>query len=247
MSNGIYFFLLVKSSAPFPVIDLCPSGQQFCSIAVDACVSVGCFVQNTRPPVKLTWISFEGGRILPSVYDYITLDNITFTSKATLSCASPQLSSLNVFVCQSSSIPRDLIMDQESSILIDKPFNYTVVGSVTVKYIEVLSTMALPCFNKNDTVFIWKKLNTGTDLWSAILYNIPPPRAFMESYFSDFEVDNEGSLMVKSVDIEHEGLYACIHNKGRKQVKLYDVKTYGKFATINVLKFRIETVMKLHI
>lgn len=225
----------MKPDVAYPVIDVCPAGQQSCLMTVNASAPIGCFVQNTRPLINLTWISllFEGGRILPSVYSSVNFDNITFTSHAAVIYPLSQLSLLNVFVCQASSIPLDLIKDRESSILIDKVVDYAATGSPTIRYVEVHFTMRLPCSNTNDTVFIWKKLVSGTGLWSTILYNIPSPNAYMGSYQADFEVDNEGSLIIKSVSTKHEGLYVCIHNNdGIDDVTLYEVEVYGKFVKL---------------
>ncbi|PIK53181.1 hypothetical protein BSL78_09934 [Apostichopus japonicus] len=76
-------------------------------------------------------------------------------------------------------------------------------------------------------MFIWKQRLAGQRHWSNILFHIPPPNSVTESYSSEFELDKDDMLFIRTIESWHEGLYACIHNKDSDEaVELYDVKIY---------------------
>lgn len=214
---------------------MCPTGKQSCLITVDVDFSIDCYVQNSRPLINLTWVLYQESQILPSVYTFDTSNNLTFTSQATVKYSFPQLSMLNVFVCQASGLQHNLITDRESAILIDRVFDYTAISSSTMRRIEVHSTMILHCSNQESSPFVWKLLVPGTELWSTILYNIPSFTTSVKSLQNDFELDGNGSLVVGSTNVQHEGLYVCIYNNdGREDVKVYEVEVYGKRIVLSI-------------
>lgn len=227
---------IVKPTTSYPIIDECERDETLsCLISVHANGNIRCHIDKSRPAVNLTWISRKHGkeRILASSYSSFSRDNITFTSEAIASYSISQLSLLNMFICHVSSFPNKLVSLQESVVLLDKFFNYTEAVTPNEVQVELNAHIALPCSLRAIGATVWKHLLNENGNWSTILYTIPPPNDYTQYYLSDFDVDSESNLLLTSIKTNHEGLYVCIQQDGRKEdITLHDVKVYGNLKLI---------------
>lgn len=234
MSNHVPFLSLdiVKPTTSYPIIDECETDEtSYCLISVQANGSLSCHIDKSRPPVTLTWITRKHGieRTFASSYSSFSQDNITFMSQTIVSYSISQLSLLDVFICHVSSTPNNLLLRQESVVLLDKFFNYTEAVTPNEVHVEANAHMTLPCSVRAIGAIVWKHSLNGKDSWSTILYTIPPPNVFTQNYLSEFNVDSEGNLLLRPIKTKHEGLFVCIQQDGRKEdITLHDVKVYGK-------------------
>ncbi|XP_071851915.1 uncharacterized protein [Apostichopus japonicus] len=229
VSYEIQVKTVVRPNTTYPIIGLCSDSHKACLKSLDSDTTLDCSIEKTRPPVNLTWMSrsLERNRTLPSRYNVITQDNVTYTSSATIIFSLTQWHLLTLFVCQASSLPPDLMQEKESFVLIDKIVNYTAVAIPTTKHIATHSLMKLACTDTNDGMFVWKQRLAGQRHWSNILFHIPPPKSVTESYSSEFELDKDGMLFIRTIESWHEGLYVCIHKQDSDDaVLLYDVQIY---------------------
>ncbi|PIK42379.1 hypothetical protein BSL78_20776 [Apostichopus japonicus] len=235
VSYEIQVKTVVRPNTTYPIIGLCSDSHKACLKSLDSDTTLNCSIEKTRPSVNLTWISrsLERNRTLASRYNVITQDNVTYTSSATVIFSLTQWHLLTLFVCQASSLPPDLMQEKESFVLIDKIVNYTTVAIPTTKHIAKHSLMKLACTDTNGGMFVWKQRPSGQRYWSNILFHVPPPDSVTELYSSEFELDNNGRLFIRTTESWHEGLYVCIYNKDSYEaVVLYDVQIYDQTQTV---------------
>ncbi|XP_071850906.1 uncharacterized protein [Apostichopus japonicus] len=225
ISNVICVHTTVKPAITIPVIKECSNTYgTTCVKSTTDSVEVNCFVRDSRPAVTLSWTirTYGGDHILPSNYRNFTTDNVTYTSHVTATFSFGESSVLSLLVCRSNSVPLNLI-EEENVILIEKEINYTFLVNPIIRYLKIHSPMNLSCTDLGLNVVIWK--------WSPERY------AFETLYVSiyqnsnhtkisnrEYRLEDEGSLSLQNTLVEHEGLYACVHDNGvGGGIELYDV------------------------
>ncbi|KAJ8050480.1 hypothetical protein HOLleu_03702 [Holothuria leucospilota] len=135
---------------------------------------------------------------------------------------------LVLLVCKAFSTPT-LLESTESLVLVQNgEVNLSKKKAVST-YVERNTQMVLNCSEKDMGFAVWKRvaLPSGKK-YELLLYSVLIERKFTEILLENASLGNKGSLIVPHADLNHEGLYYCLHGDGiSDDVSVYNVTVFG--------------------
>lgn len=219
----------VKSLLEGPVIDKCESNNKICFTELDGPSAVNCIVRGVRPAVSLKWLTLTGSgdHNISSKISSIG-NNVTFSSRAVTLDAFAYSPVLSLLVCQAEFAPGVLQRDKSLVLVQNSRRNLLSIPPV-MKYAPLGSALELPCArNKSPHLqVVWKRSLSFDNQYQDLMFGV-----FMENYietrYNDhFQLGENGSLILRQVDQQHDGFYGCIYGDGITDgMTKYKVVTY---------------------
>lgn len=89
--------------------------------------------------------------------------------------------------------------------------------------------MELHCAENESAFIIWKKAIPPRYMdYELLLYSVSFGQWFVEVFAEDIILENNDSLVLPSVDVQHEGEYVCFYGDGMSDgVTVYNVTVVG--------------------
>ncbi|PIK55939.1 hypothetical protein BSL78_07167, partial [Apostichopus japonicus] len=217
----------VTPATTIPAVDQC--SYVFDDICVKRTVrhiEVTCSIKESRPAVYLSWAkrTHERDYILPSNYMNFTKSNVPYTSRTTTKFLFEDSIFLTLLVCHASSVPLNL-MKQENIILIERQTDYTSIFTPDKSYVKIQSRMNLSCYDRTLNLLMWKRSRGREADVETMFVSI----FFQQSYltqltYKECQLEVDGSISLQNTLLEHERLYACLHDNGVSGgIKLHNV------------------------
>lgn len=219
----------MKPSIPFPVFDLCENVGAKCCSSLRGSSSVQCLVRGVRPNVTLTLKKRTvKGDVILSNTTLISSEGIGYTSRITTSDVFHRTSSIVLLVCQAFSPPG--MLENGETLMLTENGNLTLQHHIRTRNLMRYSTMQLNCSDTNKGFVVWKKVISVEKMqYQLLLYSVFLEDSFTKNIAQDFSLGSNGSLVVPSADLKHEGIYICTFGDGMiDAVKVYNVTIAGK-------------------
>ncbi|PIK38582.1 hypothetical protein BSL78_24577 [Apostichopus japonicus] len=219
--------LFVKPQLEYPVIEECQDRRKICYMLYKNPLELSCSVENVRPQIPLIWNQRNSQRdkILESNMTIIRNNEVTFTLRSTVNIHnnSPLLS---VLVCSVNE--NTWILEENETLVILENGREDISNSPIQRYVQLHSTMTLPCNDFNKRILVWKRSTDRSETPEVILIKVQTWKEdFNETYNKDFRLTPDGSLMLPQTELYHQGIYTCVTSN-------YDM---DHIQTINVVIF----------
>ncbi|KAJ8031733.1 NLR family CARD domain-containing protein 4 [Holothuria leucospilota] len=216
--------VVVKPKVPYPKISLCGNVGKNCYTELDL-PFVECTVSGVRPNISLDLIArtSDGDKALPS--DAITIEEgIGYTSSVTTRSIFHYSDWLVLLICRASS-SIEILANDESIILIRNSAVNISQREVTPQFVERGTKLEMVCTNDDIGFLVWKQEPSSNDGHQKILlYAVFIGEQFNKVVQSDVMLGINGSLVIPTVDVQHEGRYSCVYGDGMSNdVRVYDV------------------------
>ncbi|XP_071851517.1 uncharacterized protein [Apostichopus japonicus] len=210
VSYEIRVRIIVPPSVPHPVIEQCQDNLTVCYAIQDDSSALSCFVQNVRPRISLGWNQREADRDKPLTSE-LTIDsrnNETFTSRSTVQI-SAKFPSLSVFVC--SAEENAWLLEESETVVVLEKEGPGRISETRKQYIELHTTMLLPCTSSDVPVIVWKRMVDTETTEEVLLLRVKTWTSdFNETYNNDFRLNSDGSLLLRNTEWHHQGRYTCL-------------------------------------
>ncbi|KAJ8018910.1 NLR family CARD domain-containing protein 4 [Holothuria leucospilota] len=217
-------FSTVKPKVPYPVINHCGNGSNNCYTELDV-PFMECSVRGVRPNISLALIArtSEGDKAIPSD-TLITQEGIGYTSSVTTRSPFHYSDSLVLLVCKASS-STEMLANDESTIMIQNGAVDISHREVTLQYVERGTKLEIVCANDDVGFLVWKnELSSNNGHENVLLYAVFIGKQVTNVVQSDVILGTNGSLVIPTVDVQHEGRYTCVYGDGiNNGVRVYDV------------------------
>ncbi|XP_071851771.1 uncharacterized protein [Apostichopus japonicus] len=219
----------VKPSATFAVIREC-NGKQHCFLGSSNISSLlNCYVNNARPKLKLFWSDPFHEEDKNVTKEHSTDDNgLTFSSAATTEYLPSKKYFLSLLAC-SATDPLMLLREDISLVLIQNEAKF--VGNMeTLKlYFEVGTVANLPCPSGSEVnAVLWQMYRSLEDDRQALAYRMSVLHVdvIIPLSAAGVELQNDGDLIIRGIQPQHEGFFFCIVRSMRKEsIRSYEVIT----------------------
>ncbi|KAJ8023865.1 hypothetical protein HOLleu_36429 [Holothuria leucospilota] len=212
----------VKPDVGHPVVDQCKSDETSCFIEVDRRTRLRCHVQNTRPAVDLMWYMSTSHEKYFQLSTNYTDDGITYTSENTITDFLYESSLLSLLVCRGNSQPP--LLQQNEVFVLTENINTSAGVQSDQKMFELGSKVILSCSQTKGDFTVWKKSENLTNHYTVLAF-----AAFniSKSYYDEYKLTSEGSLIIHSVKEQNVGFYQCTFQNDVTMVKrLFHVNVY---------------------
>lgn len=219
----------VKYLGGGPVIENCDSANTTCYVEMEGVTAVSCIVQGVRPAVSLKWFTLtcSGYRNISSDVD-ITSNNLTFTSVAVTADAFAYSPVLSLLVCKAEFAPGVLQRDKSLVLVQNSERNLSFVPHA-IKYAVRGSTLELKCSAAKILFLVWKRSFLSDNYYQTLMFAFLMENRLATKYQDNFELGENGSLVLREIDLKHDGFYSCIYGDGITDgVRKYKVVTYVK-------------------
>lgn len=219
----------VKSLLKGPVIDKCESNNKICFTELDGPSAVNCIVRGVRPAVSLKWLTLTGSgdHNISSKISSIG-NNVTFTSRAVTLDAFAYSPVLSLLVCQAEFAPGVLQRDRSLVLVHNSRRNLSSIPPV-MKYAPLGSALELHCAgNKSPHLqVVWKRSLSFDNQYQDLMFGVFVENYIETRYNDHFQFGENGSLILRQVDQQHDGFYGCIYGDGITDgMTKYEVVTY---------------------
>ncbi|KAJ8043017.1 hypothetical protein HOLleu_09932 [Holothuria leucospilota] len=219
----------VKPDVPFPLITQCGNVSNKCFTVADE-ADMECSVRGARPKVILDFMArtAEGDKNI-SIELVITSDGDGYTSTVITSNAFKLSPLLVLLVCKASTTIPGLFDNTESFALIQNGLVHTIPDQTTSITIQRYERMELLCTENEDAFIVWKKAIPPRYVdHELLLYSVSFGKGFIEVFAEDIILENNVSLVLPSIDVQHEGEYVCFYGDGISDgVRVYNVTVIG--------------------
>lgn len=226
--HDVDVIVTVRSSETSPVVPGCENRNGTCFARVNHTAEVFCLVRGTKPAVSLTWVvrTADGDKNI-TTKESITTDGPLFTSNVTTSGIFPLSSLLSYLVCKANGEPNLILNDETAVLLESNEADFSLISPLT-KYIENRSRMELICSGDTISIVVWRKLWERVGLFHILAMGALFDDGFSLTYAEGFELRNNGVLTVPKVNVKHEGLYGCVfqNHDNIGNMTLLDVQVY---------------------
>ncbi|PIK45555.1 hypothetical protein BSL78_17594 [Apostichopus japonicus] len=244
------FYIDVKTTVtpkqPYPVIYDCDVPSEICHTVSNEDSQLMCGVLDSRPAVPVIWTArtSDGDKDITSSY-YNTSHGLI--SNYTVSSMNPfaYSSLLVLLVCQSND--RLMMLKRtESFVLVENEeidlstHHHNEIIAERGKQVELL------CSNYSLAFLLWKKVPSN----DIVLYGTFINTTITKVFETGVTLGSKGSVVIESVDIRNEGLYACIYNDWRSdgiQLTSLSVIVYPEPSYLKVERCNHETYCTLQV
>ncbi|KAJ8041340.1 NLR family CARD domain-containing protein 4 [Holothuria leucospilota] len=219
-------FFIVTPKQPFPVITECGGEHQFCLRSLHPSSGISCSVYDARPMVELHWFerTTDDKKILTES-NVTSVGDVMYTSRITTTNYFNDDILLELLVCKAKSSP-PLLQRMESMVLVQRNDRTLPFSTPVLKYFKKNAKLTLSCSDKDILFLVWSAMRSPSD-FENIAYAIFTNYNVLETFSEDFKLDSTGSLVISQVQVQHEGLYNCVHGDGvHEDVKTYEVVVY---------------------
>ncbi|KAJ8021929.1 Nucleotide-binding oligomerization domain-containing protein 2 [Holothuria leucospilota] len=219
----------VKYLGGGPVIENCDGANTTCYVEMEGVTAVSCIVQGVRPAVSLKWFTLtcSGYRNISSDVDIIS-NNLTFTSVAVTADAFAYSPVLSLLVCKAEFAPGVLQRDKSLVLVQNSERNLSFVPHA-IKYAVRGSTLELKCSAAKILFLVWKRSFLFDNYYQNLMFAFLMENRFSTKYQENFELGENGSLVLREIDLRHDGFYSCIYGDGiTNGMNKYKVVTYVK-------------------
>ncbi|XP_071842736.1 uncharacterized protein [Apostichopus japonicus] len=224
---------LVKPLRAFPLIDECGDVKQSCFIKLESGSQAHCSIERTKPMVELYWTkrTEHGDIYITSQETDLVHEGATSSSFATVTINDISSTLLSLLVCNAN-FSHGLLESNESQVLVEhEKVKESAVEPVNL-WFEKGSTVHLNCSNGEMNYLLWKKYDDNMNEDLAVAFSIGEEA--VEVLSNDFELEMYGSLTIDQINVQREGVYACIYNGGLvDNVNMYNVSVYITPRTLN--------------
>ncbi|PIK52556.1 putative NLR family CARD domain-containing protein 4 [Apostichopus japonicus] len=231
VSYDISVQTIVTPTNTIPAVEQC--SYVFDNICVKTTVShikATCSIKESRPAIYLSWAkrTHERDYMLPSNYMNFTNNNVTYTSRTTTEFVFEDSIFLTLLVCQASSVPLNW-MKEENIILIERQTDYTSMFTPDKTYVKIHSRMYLSCNDRTLNLLMWKRSRGREADVETMFVSIFQPSNLTQLTYKEYRLEVDGSISLQNTLVEHEGLYACLHDNGVSGgIKLHNVSVIAQ-------------------
>ncbi|PIK43848.1 hypothetical protein BSL78_19290 [Apostichopus japonicus] len=140
-----------------PVIEQCQDRTTVCYSTQEDSSALSCLVKNVRPRISLVWNQRGADRDIPlsSELTIVSRNNETFTSRSTVQI-STKFPLLSVFVC--SAEEHAWLLEESETVVVLEKEGPGRISETRKQYIELHTTMLLPCTTSEVHVIVWKRM-----------------------------------------------------------------------------------------
>lgn len=219
----------VKCHGGGPVIENCDGANTTCYVELEGVTAVSCIVRGVRPAVSLKWLTLTGSgyRNISSDVEFIS-NNFTFTSVAVTSDAFAYSPVLSLLVCKAEFAPGVLKTDESLVLVHNNKRNLSSVPHV-IKYGARGSPLELKCSASKPLFLVWKRSSLFDNYYQNLMFAFLMKNRFATKYQDNFDLGENGSLVLRQIDLKHNGFYGCIYGDGITDgMRKYKVVTYVK-------------------
>lgn len=227
--TNLNFIFLVKPLRAFPVIDKCGDVKQSCFVKLESGSQVHCSIERTKPMVEVSWTkrNEHGDIYITSQETDVVHEGATSSSFATVTINDISSTLLSLLVCNAN-FSHGILESNESQVLVEHEKVKELAVEPVNMWFEKGSTVHLNCSNCEMKYLLWKKYDDNMHEDLAIAFSIGEEA--VEVLSNDFELEMYGSLTIDQINVQREGVYACIYNGDLvDNVNMYNVSVYSKY------------------
>ncbi|KAJ8027732.1 hypothetical protein HOLleu_29770 [Holothuria leucospilota] len=222
---NVQVIVIVKPDVPFPFMTQCGNVSNTCFTVADE-ADMECSVRGARPKVILDFIArtVEGDKNISSEL-VITSDGDGYTSTVITSNAFHLSPHLVLLVCKASTNIPGLFENTKSIALVQNGLVQTIPDQTTSITIQRYERMELHCTENENAFIVWKKAIPPRYVdYELLSYSVDFEQGFFGVFAEDIILENNVSLVLPSVDVQHEGEYVCFYGDGISDgVTVYNV------------------------
>ncbi|KAJ8051095.1 NLR family CARD domain-containing protein 4 [Holothuria leucospilota] len=203
-----------KPKVPYPVINHCGNATNNCYKELDV-PFIECNVRGVRPNISLDLLArtSEGDKDIPTD-TVIDQEGLGYTSSVTTRSVFYYSDLFVLFVCKAYSSTKVLAND-ESIILIQNSATDISHRDVTLQHVERGTKLEIVCANDDIGFLVWKNEPSSNDgQQKVLLYAVFIGKKVSEVVQGDAILGRNGSLVIPTIDVQHEGRYTCIYGNG---------------------------------
>lgn len=212
-----------------PVIEQCQDQMKLCYTSNEGVSTLSCIVKNVRPQIFLLWSLRNDGRDMPLTSEFTveSRNNMTFTSRSTLQLSN-KFPLLSVLVCRAEE--NNWLLEERETLAIFEQRDVDIESKTNKQYIELHSTLVIPCKITIMHVLVWKRIDTYNKEEVILLSVKTWKNDVNETYNNDFRLEQDGSLLLQDTDWHHQGRYICLSTDySTEQIRTVDVIIFGKY------------------
>lgn len=189
-----------------------------CTVSVTKNGHPVCQVDSARPHVDLEWVVQIRGKDIHAEgqvsFSEPNSDGVTYKSIAVLNETMNTERLLAVYICKPRWIFAGLVTERKVLVDYSDERNLLNLPLDGTAYYEINRRSELRCEVSNFSPIIWRKVDSSDTvetigfMYEDIIYN--------EGEFSeDVIISSDGSLQFTSLQLHHEGTYACIYDSDK--------------------------------
>ncbi|KAJ8031734.1 NLR family CARD domain-containing protein 4 [Holothuria leucospilota] len=221
----ISVIVVVKPEVSFPVINYCGNVSNICYTEVDVPL-VECTVQGARPNISLDLVATtsEGDKTIPGD-TFVNQEGIGYTTRFTARNIFHYSNLLVLLLCKASS-EIEILAHDKSIVMIQNGAIDISHREVTLQYVERGTELEIACANDDVGFLVWKNepSSSNDQQQNVLLYALFIGKQVTKVVQSDVMLGRNGSLVIPTVDVQHEGRYSCVYGDGMSNdVLVYDV------------------------
>ncbi|KAJ8043008.1 hypothetical protein HOLleu_09920 [Holothuria leucospilota] len=222
---NVEVIVTVKPDVPFPFITQCGNVSNKCFTVADE-ADIECSVRGVRPKIHLDFIArtLEGDKNISREL-VITSDGDVYTSTVITSYAFHLSPRVVLLVCKAYTNIPGLFENTESIALVQNSLVQTIPDQATSITIQRYERMELHCAENENAFIVWKKaIPPRYEDYELLFYSVNFGQSLIEVFAEDIILENNVSLVLPSVDVQHEGEYVCFYGDGMSDgVRVYNV------------------------
>ncbi|KAJ8048809.1 hypothetical protein HOLleu_01277 [Holothuria leucospilota] len=219
----VNIFVVAKDFKRMPIINHCNASNDICFKMLSEETEVSCVIRDSPFIVPLTMVvrTADGDHDILTAFVVTNNSKSSYTTRVSTSDRLVYSSLLTLLVCKGEN-SNGLLTKNESFILIQND-NETLSLKDPVKiYSEISSRLELSCTDSRMLYLVWQRKKPQERVSRNVVL-----ATFDEGFIQKnekFKFQNDGSLVVEEIGVEHEGLYQCISGDGLEvNAILYDV------------------------
>lgn len=224
---GVRVIVMEKPSIPFPVFEQCGNGSNICYFETDT-YFLQCSVRSARPNVTLQLIArtVAGDKLIPH-HMSVSSDGFGYTTLVTTRDVFLYSPSLTLIVCKASSPPGMLENDESLMLTHKKNFGISQEEQKSI-FVQRNARVELNCTEDTTGFVVWRKFHGKKNKYfETLIFALLIGSPITITFADDIELGRNGSLIVHSATVNHEGVYVCDCGDGNHDnIAVYEVAVF---------------------
>lgn len=217
--NFYYFdfeYSTVSPRARTPSVESC-NDESPCLVSLLKFRNLICQYETARPPVELEWVEKLNGNEMrieeQNSFSRLINGTVAYTSYAILHETMVNGSLLLVYSCKPRWIVPYMVTEQNILVDLSKDSDYINLPMDDTVYYEINRRAELRCGTSSFPQVVWKKISSNGNV-ETIAFKFGGKANISIHFEDEINLSSGGSLTFTSLQLHHEGIYACIYDNG---------------------------------
>lgn len=215
-SSPLSVVVTVSPRARTPSVESC-NDETPCLVSLPKFRNLTCHYETARPPVELEWVEKLNGNEMPiegqNSFSRLKNGTVAYTSYAILHETMISGSLLLVYSCKPRWIFPYMVTEQNILVDLSKESDYINLPTYDTVYYEINRRAELRCGTSSFPQVVWKKIGSNGN-FKTIAFKYGGTANMSIQFADEIHLSSDGSLTFTSLQLHHEGIYACIYDNG---------------------------------